>query len=221
MAELPESPPAGSVRQETGRRETGASPLLGRSRAQAGWIVLARHGKPKGDRKVRITWREYIEWWSEYDRNGLIDGQEPPAALLAVAAEADVILSSTLPRSIETAKAVARGKPVESDPIYTEAPLPPPPIPGRRKPRRWGVYARISWWLGRSSGKESRREAEARAEAAAASLHARALRGENVLLCAHGWFNRMMRPVLFGLGWRCVEDGGDKYWAFRKYIRRR
>lgn len=195
-------------------------PESGRN-VRTGWIVLARHGKPKGDRKIRVTWREYIEWWSQYDRNGLMDGQNPPAGLVALAAEADVILSSTLLRAVETAQAVAAGKPVTPDPIFIEAPLPPPPIPGRRKPRRWGVYARVSWWLGRSVGGETRAQAEARAEAAAAALQARALRGENVLLCAHGWFNRMMRPVLLAWGWRCVYDGGDKYWAYRKYIRRR
>jgi broad specificity phosphatase PhoE len=183
--------------------------------------VLARHGKPRGDRKVKITWREYIDWWADYDRSGLMEGQTPPPELIAAAAQADVILCSTLPRSIETAQAIAGGKPVTADAIYIEAPLPPPPVPGRRKPRRWGVYARVSWWLGRAQGGETRAQAEARAEAAAASLHARALRGDNVMLCAHGWFNRMMRPVLFAWGWRCVHDGGDKYWAFRKYVRRR
>jgi len=27
----------------------------------------------------------------------------------------------------------------------------------------------------------------------------------------------MMRPELKRLGWRCVADGGDKYWSFRVY----
>ena len=64
---------------------------------------------------------------------------------------------------------------------------------------------------------ETRRQAEVRAEAAVATLTAQALRGQNVLLCAHGWFNRMMRPVLKAQGWREVEDLGDKYWSYRRY----
>ena len=47
-----------------------------------------------------------------------------------------------------------------------------------------------------------------------------ALRGQNVLLCAHGWFNRMMRPVLKAQGWREVEDQGDQYWSYRRYEKR-
>jgi broad specificity phosphatase PhoE len=78
----------------------------------------------------------------------------------------------------------------------------------------------MAWWLGRAAGQETRAEAELRAEAAAATLTARALRGENVLVCAHGWFNRMMRPVLRAQGWRCVYDGGDKYWSHRRYEKR-
>ena len=27
----------------------------------------------------------------------------------------------------------------------------------------------------------------------------------------------MMRPVLLRQGWRCVEDGGDNYWSYRRY----
>lgn len=186
-----------------------------------GWIVMARHGKPEGDRKVKITWREYIIWWQGYDAGGLYPGQTPPEGLCALAQEADVVFSSTLRRSVETAAAAAKGKPVISDPIFVEAPLPPPPLPGRYKPRRWGVYARIAWWFGRDAGMESRPQAELRAQAAAATLTSHALRGQNVLLCAHGWFNRMMRPVLLSWGWRCVYDGGDGYWSYRKYERRR
>ncbi|MDX2234341.1 MAG: histidine phosphatase family protein [Hyphomonadaceae bacterium] len=185
-----------------------------------GWVVIVRHGKPVGDRKARVTWREYIEWWKGYDASGLVDGETPPPALRALADEADLIFSSTLRRACETAAAIAGDRAVIHDPVFIEAPLPPPPIMGRRKPRRWGVYARIYWWLGGSRGGETRREAEQRAEAAAATLAAHALRGQNVIVCAHGWFNRMMRPVLLSWGWKCVFDGGDKYWSYRKYVRR-
>lgn len=198
-----------------------AETLDRRSAARVGSIVIARHGEPDADRTVALTWRQYIDWWSAYDRTGLKPGDAPPPALIERARQADVIFSSTIPRAIKTAEAVAGGKPIIQDPVFVEAPLPPPPIPGRRSPRVWGVWSRISWWLGRHDGAESRRAAELRAEAAAATLTARALRGENVLLCAHGWFNRMMRPVLLSQGWRCVEDGGDLYWSFRRYEKSR
>lgn len=194
-----------------------------RSAAQAGtapgWIVIARHGRPDCDRTVKLTWDQYIDWWSAYDRTGLKAGQTPPNHLIEHGRNADVVFASTLPRAIRTAEAVAAGKPVVTDAVFVEAPLPPPPIPGTRSPRAWGVWARTAWWLGRAAGQESRQQAELRAEAAAATLTARALRGENVLLCAHGWFNRMMRPVLKAQGWREVENRGDSHWSHRRYVK--
>ena len=182
-----------------------------------GSIILARHGRPDVDRSVHIGWRDYIDWWANYDLSGLAPGQTPSDALIAAAAGADVIFASPLSRARETAERVADSKPVTLDPIFVEAPLPPPQIPGRRRPGYWGVLARVAWFYGHSGGRESRHEAEIRAEAAVATLTARALRGENVLMCGHGWFNRMMRPVLRAQGWRCVRDGGDSYWSFRVY----
>ncbi len=185
-----------------------------------GDIILARHGKPDMDRTVRIGWREYETWWAAYDRSGLAPDQAPPDSLCAHAARAHVIFTSTLPRAIETARAVAAGRELVVDSVFVEAPLPPPPLPGRHTPRTWGVFARVAWWLGRHDGAESRRQAEQRAEAAVATLTARALRGETVILLAHGWFNRMMRRVLKLQGWVEVEDHGDSYWSFRRFSRR-
>lgn len=197
---------------------TACSPTVGGRPA----IVLARHGRPALDRSVKVDWRGYKTWWSAYDEGGLAVGEQPPAELLAVARDAHAVLASPLTRSLQTARAVAEGREVVADPVFLEAPLPPPPIPGLRlKPGQWGVVARIAWWLGFSGGMESRREAELRAEAAVNRVLVD-LAGEPedqrvVLVCAHGWFNRMMRPVLRRRGWVCVRDGRDHYWSYRRY----
>ena len=51
---------------------------------------------------------------------------------------------------------------------------------------------------------------------AAARLVEAAQQG-HVTVCAHGWFNRMMRPFIKQAGWKCVHDGGDSYWSYRQY----
>lgn len=187
------------------------------SAAAPGWIAIARHGKPALSRAVQLNRHQYRDWWRMYDAGGLSPGQTPPAALHETAAQADVLLASTLPRAMETAAAVAGGKPVTQDALFIEAALPPPPIPGRFNPGAWGVFARIAWWFGLSGDEESRSAAEDRAREAALHLIARAQAGENILLLAHGWFNRMIRPHLLRRGWRCEWDGGDKYWSHRLY----
>jgi len=188
-----------------------------RSAAKIGSIVIARHGQPHADRSVRIDQRGYRDWWKGYDLARLHPDEKPPERLCDLARQADIIFASTLQRAIHTAELVAIGRQIITDPVFIEAPLPPPGLWGKHRPETWGVWARVAWWLGWHDGMESKAEAKIRAEAAVATLTAQALRGQNVLLCAHGWFNRMMRPVLKRQGWREVEDHGDQYWSYRRY----
>ncbi len=184
-------------------------------------IVLARHGRPALDRSQTMGFRGYRDWWRAYDEGGLAADQTPHPELVAIGEAADIIFSSTLRRAHETAEAVSAGQTIMARPELVEAPLPPPPVPGLRlRPGAWGVVARLSWWAGASGGQESRAAAEARAGVAADLLIEAALAdgGRLVLACAHGWFNRMLRPVLLARGWLCVADGGDGYWRARRYV---
>lgn len=190
-----------------------------RSAARIGSIVIVRHGRPHADRTVRIDREGYRAWWGGYDRARLHPDEQPPQELIAMAAQADVLYASTLPRAIHTAQMLAPGREPITDPVFVEAALPPPRLPWRRRPGHWGVLARIAWWFGVHGEAESRRAAEIRAEAAVATLTAQALRGHNVMLCAHGWFNRMMRPVLRAQGWREVANTGDGYWSYRRFVK--
>lgn len=181
-----------------------------------GYITIARHGEPDANRLERVDWKNYERWWADYDLAGLKTGQAPPESLVREVEGARVVFASTLRRAIETAEAASQGRQFDINSIFVEAPLPPPAIPGRHPARLWGVFARCSWWLGFARGKESRAQAERRAEQAAEILVEAAQDGP-VVLFAHGWFNRMLRPALRRRGWTCVRDGGDDYWSFRRY----
>lgn len=187
-----------------------------------GPIIISRHGRPALDRKVgpRLTWREYMDWWDRYEIGSLAAGQAPPEQLLDAVADAHLVLTSQRPRAIETAALAAPHRTAERDAVFNEAPLPPPCIPGvRYLPKTWNILARAAWINGHSLNGETAFDAKARARRAAARLHEASARGK-VYLAAHGWFNRMLRPELKALGWRCVEDGGDGYWSFRTYAYR-
>lgn len=186
------------------------------SSSAPGQIVIARHGEPAADRYERVTWRGYERWWDAYDEAGLRAGQSAPEALISETRQAQSIFASTLRRAIETAEACAGGREIALDSQFVEAPLPPPQMPGRFQARTWGAFARCSWWLGHARGRETRPQAERRADAAAQALIEAAQAGP-VSLFAHGWFNRMLRPALARRGWVCVRDGGDTYWAWRRY----
>ncbi|MBN8551892.1 MAG: histidine phosphatase family protein [Caulobacterales bacterium] len=188
-----------------------------------GAIVLARHGEPALSRKIKLTSDGYVDWWARYEVGGLLPGQVPPDCLIEQA-QRSVIFHSTRPRAVETARAVAGGRPRIEDEIFIEAPLPPPNFPDWFKvgPRAWGVIARVWWWAfdHHGEGEECREEAKARARRAADLLEARAAEGTDVLVLAHGFFNGMVGMELTRRGWRCTRDRGFKYWCGRKFEKR-
>jgi len=188
---------------------------------RCGAIVLARHGEPGLSRKVSLNAAGYANWWGRYEEVGLLPGQTPPADLVAFAQRASLILCSTRPRSMETAKAVAGERAVEIDANLVEAPLPPPNWPSWLKlsPRLWGVTSRTTWWFfDHHAGQESRHEAQRRADVVADRLAALALHGD-VLVVAHGFFNTMIGRSLRRHGWKLKASQGYKYWAMRRFER--
>lgn len=193
----------------------------GRFRANNGRgpIIISRHGRPALDRTAgpKLSWQEYQDWWARYEDGSLAEDQTPSAKLKCAVAEVDIVLSSARPRAKETAKWATGGRSPEPNPIFNEAPLPPPRFKTRRfLPKTWNVLARSFWLRGHKLDDEGVLEARARAVEAANLLHDTAS-GKSVYLAAHGWFNRMLRRPLKRLGWVCVYDGGDKYWSFRVY----
>ena len=106
---------------------------------------------------------------------------------------------------------------VETSDLFLEAPLPAPPMPISLPMSAWWVIGRFYWWLGYKGNFECRVDVEARAELAADRVIKAAENGD-VLVCAHGWFNRMVGRRLKRRGWRVVHNGGDAYWGWRKYL---
>jgi len=208
-----ESAKAGQIIEASEPKRPGA--------ARAGRIVLARHGEPALSRKVRLSAREYRDWWALYEAGGILAGQSPPEHLIEAAARAGVIYTSTRRRAKETALALADGRDFTHEEVFIEAPLPPPPCPDfvKLSPKTWGVISRISWWLGHHRGEETRKEAQKRAAEAARLLDAAARRGEDVLVVAHGFFNTMIGLELKKRGWRLVKGRGWRYWSTRYYAR--
>jgi len=119
-----------------------------------GRIITVRHGKPDLSREVQITGHDYGDWWRRYDLSGLHPDERPPAELITMASSVTTVLSSTLPRAVETAKQITQGsRDVPADAMYVEAPLPAPPIPFfKLRPGTWGVISRTFWFYGYAPG---------------------------------------------------------------------
>lgn len=187
-----------------------------------GALILARHGEPDIHRDVRLTAEQYRRYWADYESQGLRPGQTPPETLVKFASTAATVIASTRLRSIESAEALASGRAVAREAMLIEAPLPPPHLPAfiRMSPRHWGFLARFCWWFfNHHEGAETRREAEARADHAAAMLVELTGQGEDVLVLAHGFFNFMVGRSLRRMGWRMTDSEGFRYWSMRRFER--
>jgi len=187
-----------------------------------GAIILARHGEPALSRKVMLTAEEYRTFWASYEIGGILPGQTPPERLRDFVEGCGALVSSTRRRAIESARTLVGEREFPHHEILIEAPLPPPNFPSwfKLSPRIWGFVARVWWWFfNHHAGEESRAEAEARADKAAALLIGLAAGGENVVVLAHGFFNHLIGRSLKKLGWRLVESEGYKYWSMRRFER--
>jgi broad specificity phosphatase PhoE len=198
----------------------GAVGDLAEATERPGAVILARHGQPALSRRCTLSADQYREWWADYEMGGLAEGQSPPEPLLHAAERAGFVIASTRLRSVETAQALTDGRAFAEDPLFIEAPLPPPHFPPWLKltPRFWGVISRFWWWFfNHHDEQETRREAETRADEAARQLIELAAGGQDVLVVAHGFFNTMVGLALRRQGWRCVDDGGFSYWSARRF----
>ena len=184
-----------------------------------GRIIVVRHGRPVLNRNEgpHLDWKSYRDWWSRYEQSPLAEEQKCSEALMREIPDDAIMLSSVRPRAMQTAKHLAQGKDVTHHDLFNEAPLPPPRWKSRHLPKTWNKIARLAWLFGHHDGDEHVRDAQERAGKAADVLIERAGEGRDVVLAAHGWFNRMLRPHLRKRGWTCVHDGGDKYWSYRIY----
>jgi len=183
-------------------------------------IILVRHGKPSLSRKVRLSAREYRDWWKLYDAGGIVPDQRVPKKVLKWASKADVFYSSPLRRAVESLELASGRRPDIELEELVEAPLPSPPLPIKLRPKSWGTWARIVWFLGWSDGMETHREARRRANTAAEILDEASNGGKIIYVQGHGWFNRMVKGSLMARGWKCVSQNGDLHWSHRRMVRK-
>ncbi len=191
-----------------------------RKRAGKDVVILVRHGKPSLSRKIRLTWREYRDWWARYDESGLEPGQSVPKKLKAVMSNADRVFASDLRRAVETAVMAAGRDPDRVDALFREAALPSPWLgPLKLRPKSWGTLSRIVWFYGLIDSHERVTPARLRAKKAALVLSEAAGDEQMVVLFAHGWFNRMIGTQLRRQGWKMTKNQGDLHWKYRRYER--
>ena len=183
-------------------------------------IALLRHGKPKALSSAPISACQFSEWISRYDDSGIAENSAPAKANLEYANKCDVLVCSSLPRSIQSAELLSSDQPLVSDKLFCEAGMPC----AQRKtlklpPKVWAVLFRVFWYFGYSRNSESYSDARKRASMAAHKLVALAEEHRSVMLVGHGIINRLIARELKSLGWSGPANPGSLYWDYRIYTK--
>jgi broad specificity phosphatase PhoE len=179
-------------------------------------ITLIRHGKSKWQTRGWMTSRKFAEWVRAYDEHGICEEDKIPTATLEAMKKAELIISSPLPRALQSVKALRPSCHVEIVEWMREVDI-PIPFAGVRWLRLptavWLVFSRVCWLYGySSSGVESYQEAKKRAKYAADVLCQYANRYGSIVVVGHGWFNRFVGAALKKKGWKPTASPSAKHW---------
>ena len=168
-------------------------------------------------------WRkrsEAMEYVRAYDSVGIF----PPAfiPLILVAGELGVIHTSSINRSISTAKKVfQQPELLQSDTLFREFERKVFAYPNVKLPlKMWLRTSRVLWFMNlNDKGVENRTAAKDRAQKAARFLEQDALKNRKTLLVSHGLLNRYLEKYLNERGWKTVYNGGHGYLSQKMLVR--
>jgi broad specificity phosphatase PhoE len=131
------------------------------------------------------------------------------------------VLSSDLPRAIESLRMLAPGREAAAERIYREAGFPAlPKILVALNPPLWAalkIAKRLGWLGDASEVAESLAKARGRARAASHRLIGLAETHGSVLLVGHGMFNTLIAAELRAAGFEGPRWPTGSYWSSARY----
>ncbi|WFU72226.1 histidine phosphatase family protein [Bradyrhizobium sp. CB2312] len=180
-------------------------------------IHLIRHGQPACRPQAALSRQDYRCWVEAYDAAGIMDW--PPNSLVKwlESAGIDKVISSSLPRASESARALLKSDRVYSDPLFNEAAITIPTIPLRMNSSAWTAIGRITWLCG-APADEDITAFRLRARAATEKLMQSEGADETALI-GHGWMNRMIGHNLRKRGFQIQYRSYNGYWSRTTLVR--
>lgn len=181
-------------------------------------IVLIRHGKPKIDISGNMSAADFGKRVADYDRAGIDAGHRPANDACERAQKCLFIVCSTLPRSIESARALNIENPNMISYLFRECEMPCanwkyPKLSGTS----WSVLFRILQLAGYSSNTESRKAIKNRTKECADRLVKLSREHGSVLFVGHGTIIWFIHRQLLRAGWSGPQKSVKKYWEFGVY----
>jgi len=178
-------------------------------------IVLLRHGKPDLPHHSSMIGTAFTNWVNAYNTAPLDHSCGPPEPSRLVASDCNMVICSTLSRSIESAKLLKLDTKAKILDEFTEAELPCFNLFSLSLPSKcWLVIFRLSWFLGYAPNCESYSQAKLRAQRCANILIDKANSEESVVFIGHGILNKLIGNELRKKGWCKKNKTSHDYWQF-------
>lgn len=183
-------------------------------------ISLIRHGKSKHIDKNKVTCDEFHDWVQKYDDSSVFEEESYPSDTLKKVSMANLIITSDLKRSIDSAKLLNPNLKTISSSLYreTELVIPSKKLVGLKlKPSLWAVILRCVWLTGYSNGCESLKSAKKRANQAAVELVGYAEQYRSIVFVGHGFINQLIAKELQNIGWSGKRKADSRHWSCTTY----
>jgi broad specificity phosphatase PhoE len=188
-------------------------------------MLLIRHGPSAHPSMAGLLDHAAVqEWRAGYDACGIQLDSAPPAELVQRMATVDRIVCSDLPRTMESASAICRGKTIESSPLLREVPLAIPTLGGIRAPFAvWATAIAVGWGVDILRGEDCPPTDEERVFAAMEWCEERQREvGESGTLAVvtHGVMRRLLATRLCERGWTMHGRRSYDPWSAWELTRR-
>ena len=178
-----------------------------------------RHGKPTFDledlKPLTFSANSLKEIVEKYETSSLDLSCLPNIDSMTVSKQCSVLLSSDLPRAIESCQLLKPEEKIICDACFRESAL---PYLNWNFPKltffTWAIIFRLLWLFGFSLNGESIKAARFRAKQGANQLEHYAKSEGSVLLLGHGIMNRLLVRELISRKWTVTKKTGEKYWSF-------
>jgi broad specificity phosphatase PhoE len=179
-------------------------------------IVLVRHGHSAHTESPGWIDADGVNRWREaYDAAGILGNSTPPPELLALAAEAECVMSSDLERAVASVRRLAPAATARVTPLLREMPLEIPRWVRSRWPLVvWEACIHLHWLVQERRGSIAAPREIARAADAVSLLEDVSRELPTVVVVTHGAFRRLLGQRLVATGWTAEpRAGGDRNWS--------
>ncbi len=176
-------------------------------------IILIRHAKVNIGNSQKIDSSSLKKWVEAYDMTNIDADSLPSKETINMVNSADVVLTSSLKRAIDSAK-VLDVNIHESNAIFNEATVLQVNIPFFKfKPKAWLVILRVLLLFGLGKEGASLKASKLQAKKAMKYLLELPDEYESVVLVGHGGMNWLIRKELMKEGWSLEPNASNKNWG--------